>query len=242
MGECRNDLDICTGLAARLGISGYNDKASDIDWLREFCEGTEIDDFEAFRENGVARLPEPDDAVAFAAQIRDPENHRFSTPSGKIEIYSSALARDPDIHGLGTIPPIPTYIPVEEPDTSHPLKLISAKSKARTHSILANLPRLAKVDPQDVWMHPEDATARGIVDGQLVRVFNLRGATVLPVKVTGRVVLGVVSILEGAWYAPDEKGGDQAGCVNVLTVDRPSPAGSQTYNTCLVEVEPVAPV
>jgi anaerobic dimethyl sulfoxide reductase subunit A len=241
MYECRNDLDICTDLAARLGISGFNDKASDIDWLREFCEGTEIDDFEAFRENGVARLPEPADPVSFAAQIRDPENNRFSTPSGKIEVYSTTLADQPDPYGLGAIPPIPTYIPVDGPDSSHPLKLFSAKSRARAHSILANQPGLAKVDPQDVWMNPEDAKSRGIVDGQRVRVFNQRGATVLPVKVTGRVVPGAVSILEGAWYAPDETGTDQAGCGNVLTLDIPSPAGSQTYNTCLVEVEPVAP-
>jgi anaerobic dimethyl sulfoxide reductase subunit A len=74
-----------------------------------------------------------------------------------------------------------------------------------------------------------------------VRVFNQRGATVLPVKVTGRVIPGAVSILEGAWYTPDETGTDQAGCGNVLTLDRSSPSGSQTYNTCLVEVEPVAP-
>jgi anaerobic dimethyl sulfoxide reductase subunit A len=240
MGECRNDLDIFTGLAARLGLSGFNDKASDIDWLREFCEGTEVDDFEAFRENGVARLPEPDDPVAFAAQIRDPENHRFSTPSGKIEIYSTTLAGQPDPHGLGSVPPIPTYIPVDEPDLHHSLQLISAKSKARAHSILANQPGLARVDPQNVWMNPEDATARGIVDGQRVRVFNQRGATVLPVKVTGSVVLGAVSILEGAWYTPDESGTDQAGCVNILTLDRSAPSGSQTYNTCLVEVEPIS--
>ena len=243
MYECRNDLDICAGLARRLGIPGYNDKASDLEWLREFCAGTEIDDFEAFYENGVARLAAPDDDVAFAAQVRDPENHRFATPSGKIEIYSTTLAGQPDFFGLGTIPPIPTYVPAGEPDPGYPLQLFSAKSMARTHSIHANLPRLAKVDPQDVWMHPEDATARGITDGLLVRVFNQLGATMLLVKVTDRVVRGAVFMKEGAWYAPDETGTDQAGSANVLTLDHPSPSGAQTHNSCHVEVEaiPVRP-
>src|SRR3984957_5080967 len=49
-------------------------------------------DFDAFVKEGVARFPAPEDAVAFAREIRDPENHRFSTPSGWIEIYSTVLA------------------------------------------------------------------------------------------------------------------------------------------------------
>ena len=239
MYECRNDLDICTELASRLGISGYNDKASDLDWLREFCADTEIDDFDAFYENGLARLPAPADPVAFAEQIRDPENHPFTTPSGKIEVYSTAIGRKPDLYGLGTISPIPTYRPAYEPDPRYPLQLISPKSKARTHSIHANQPEIAKVDPQDVWMHPKDAAARGISKGQLVRVFNDRGASILPVKVTDRIARGVVSIKEGAWYTPNETGVDEGGCPNVLTLDRPSPGNSTTYNTCLVEVGPV---
>jgi anaerobic dimethyl sulfoxide reductase subunit A len=71
-----------------------------------------------------------------------------------------------------------------------------------------------------------------------VRVFNGRGATVLPVRITDRIAPGVVSIKEGAWFTPDEGGVDQRGCANVLTDDRSAPCGATTYNTCLVEVEP----
>jgi anaerobic dimethyl sulfoxide reductase subunit A len=53
VGECRNDLDICADLARRLGIEGYNDKTEEA-WLRELCAGTDIDDFDAFREQGLA--------------------------------------------------------------------------------------------------------------------------------------------------------------------------------------------
>src|SRR5262249_55065619 len=107
VGECRNDLDICADLARRLGIEEYNDRTEE-QWLRECCEGTGIDDFQAFREHGVARLPAPQEAVAFAREVRDPARHPFSTPSGKIEVYSTGIAAKPDMYGLGEIPPVPT--------------------------------------------------------------------------------------------------------------------------------------
>ncbi len=240
MYECRSDFDICTDLAGRLGISGYNNKESDIEWLREFCEGTGIDDFDAFMENGLARLPSPDNPVAFADQIRDPESNPFTTPSGKIEIYSTAIADQPDFYGLGSIPAIPKYVPAIDSDSRRPLQLITPQSKARSHSSFANLVALQAVDPQVIWVHPEDAVERAITDGQNVRVFNDLGATILPAKVTDRIVKGVVSMKEGAWFTPDESGIDIGGSANVLSTDRPSPAGAQTYNTCLVEVVPVA--
>ena len=74
-------------------------------------------------------------------------------------------------------------------------------------------------------MHPDDAAARGIADGQTVRVFNDRGATVLPARVTDRIAPGVVSIKEGAWFTPDADGTDTDGCANVLTDDRSAPCG-----------------
>src|SRR5262249_20644227 len=161
-----------------------NDKTEE-EWLRELTAGV-IDDFNAFRERGLARLPAPDDAVAFAREIRDPERHPFSTPSGKIEIYSMSLAAKPDPYGLGAIPPIPTPAPpiptwIEDTiDARYPLRMITPKPRARTHSIHANQPILSRADTDDVWINTADAAARGIVNGQRVRVFNARGTTYLP--------------------------------------------------------------
>jgi anaerobic dimethyl sulfoxide reductase subunit A len=233
MGECRHDLDICADLAKRLGIEGYNDKTEE-EWLRELA-GSVIDDFDAFREHGLARLPAPEDAVAFAREIRDPDHHKFTTPSGKIEIYSMSLAATPDPYGLGRIPPIPTWIP-DAADPRHPLRLMSPKSRARTHSIHGNQPILSRADRDDVWMNVADAAARGIEDGQPVRVFNDRGATILPARVTDRIAPGVVSIKDGAWFTPDKEGVDTRGCANVLMADRSSPAGASTYNSNWVEI------
>jgi anaerobic selenocysteine-containing dehydrogenase len=235
MYECRNDMAIFADLAARLGINDYDDRTEE-QWLRELTRGA-VDDCESFRENGVARFAPPKDAVAFAQQIRDPDNHKFTTPSGKIEIYSMAMAAKPDPYGLGAMPPIPTWFEPVEPDAKYPLMLCSPKSRARTHSIHGNQPLLARVDPDDVWMNPADARARGISDGQTVRIFNDRGSTVLPVKVTSRIASGVISIKEGAWFTPDADGTDTQGCANVLAEDRSAPCGATTYNTNLVEVE-----
>jgi len=238
VGECRNDLDVCAELARRLGLAGYPDKTEEA-WLRDFCAGGEIGDFEAFREAGLARLPAPDEAVAFAREVRDPAHHPFSTPSGKIEVYSQSLAAEPDPYGLGPIPPIPTWIPPHAAaEERWPLELVTPKSRARTHSTHDNQPILARADRQDVWIHPDDAARRGIADGQAVRVFNDRGSTVLPARVTDRIAPGVVSIKEGAWFTPGADGADTRGCANVLTADRSSPAAATTYNTCRVDVAP----
>jgi anaerobic dimethyl sulfoxide reductase subunit A len=237
MYECRNDIDIFDELSRRVGINGYNTKTEDA-WLRELTAGA-VGDFDSFVTQGVARFPAPADAVAFAAQIRDPERHRFKTQTGKIEIFSTVLAANPDPYGLGAIPPIPTWIaPPDDHRQRFPLSLCSPKSRARTHSIHGNQPGLARVDPDTVWMHPDDAAVRGIADGQMVRVFNDIGATRLPAQVTDRIAPGVVSIKEGAWFAPGADGQDRSGCANALTTDRAAPCGATTYNTNQVEIEP----
>jgi anaerobic dimethyl sulfoxide reductase subunit A len=87
-----------------------------------------------------------------------------------------------------------------------------------------------------VWINPADAAARGIADGDRVRVFNDRGATHLPARVTARIAPGVISIKEGAWFTPDAGGQDTRGCANVLTDDRSSPAGATPFNSCFVDV------
>jgi anaerobic dimethyl sulfoxide reductase subunit A len=118
------------------------------------------------------------------------------------------------------------------------LRLVTPKSRARTHSIHDNQPVLARADRDDVWLHPADASARGIVDGQRVRIFNGRGATELPVRVTDRIAPGVVSIKEGAWFALDPERGDTRGCANMLTPDQASPAGATPFNSTFVDVAP----
>ncbi|MDE2008041.1 MAG: hypothetical protein KGI51_15825, partial [Rhodospirillales bacterium] len=124
------------------------------------------------------------------------------------------------------------------PSSSYPLRLCTPKSRARTHSIHGNQARLARIDPDTVWINPGDAAGRGIADGVAVRVFNAQGATVLRAEVTSRIAPGVVAIKEGAWFRPDADGTDRGGCANVLSADYAAPSGATTYNSNAVEVAP----
>jgi anaerobic dimethyl sulfoxide reductase subunit A len=71
----------------------------------------------------------------------------------------------------------------------------------------------------------------------MVHVFNDRGRIAIPAWVTERIMPGVVSVFEGAWYAPDEQGVDRGGCANTLTRDAYSGGGAAVLNTSLVQVE-----
>ncbi|MBI2303523.1 MAG: molybdopterin-dependent oxidoreductase [Chloroflexi bacterium] len=230
------DLEIFTLLSQRLGLEGYNDKTEE-EWLRSFVAGTEIGDFDEFRRRGVHHFRRSQPYVAFREQIQD--GKPFNTPSRKIEIYSQALA---DLNQPETIPAIPKYIAPwegrEDPLTAkYPLSLITPHTKQYTHSTLTNLPWLAELEPHALWIHPQDASPRGVKNGQPVQIWNGRGRVVTSALVTERIMPGVVSLDQGRWYAPDQEGTDRGGSANVLTRDEDTPLGDgATTHSCLVEV------
>jgi len=237
--ESRSHLEIATELAARMGISHFNDKTED-EWLRNIAENSGIPDYHEFKEKGVHKIKISEPYVEFKRQIEDPANYPFSTPSGRIEIYSQQLA-DMD---SPEVPPIPKYIPTwESPGdplaSKYPLQLITTHFKRRAHTQFETLPWLKELQRQEIQINTLDAQARGIRDGDQVRVFNDRGEMVILAKVTERIMPGVVDIPQGAWYNPDPKGVDNGGCANVLTSDRVSPGGAVPYNTGLVQVQKV---
>ena len=103
LGESRTDFDISSELAPRIGVNDYSD-LDDEGWLRKSVDSAaDIEDYDEFKRKGkhVVKLPEP--FISFKAQIEDPENNPFPTPSGKIEIFSEQLA-DMD---NPNIPPVP---------------------------------------------------------------------------------------------------------------------------------------
>jgi len=118
------------------------------------------------------------------------------------------------------------------------LQAIGHHTLARVHSTHANNDWLQEAFPQRIFINPIDAAARGIHDGDLVRVWNDRGELVIPARVTPRILPGVVDIPQGAWWKPDSNGVDRGGCINVLTSHRWTPLAFATaQHTIMVQVE-----
>ena len=203
-------------------------------------KGSDIPDYDTFKREGIYRCILPEPRVAFKEQIDDLEKNPFLTPSGKIEIYSQKLAdmNNPEI------PPVAKYIQAWESRNTplaekYPLQLLTTHFKRRAHTQFEKVPWLRELQTQAVFINSADARARGISDGDEVRVFNDRGKVIIPANVTDRIMPGVVDVPQGAWYNPDEQGVDRGGCANVLTKDEPSPGGAFCYNTSLVQVQKV---
>jgi anaerobic dimethyl sulfoxide reductase subunit A len=248
-GEARSDYYICADISRRLGFyDAYTEGRDERGWTAwaieqfrktRFPKIPALDEFE--RSNiGVYSLPVTEPAVAFADFRRDPAKHPLPTPSGKIEIFSKKL------HDLGksdVIPAVPKYIrewesPFGPEAKKHPLQVVGPHYLATAHSTLDNVPWLREAFPQRVFINPADAESRGIRNGDRVRVFNDRGAVVLPCRLTRRIMPGVIAIPQGAWWTPDASGTDQAGSINALTSERWTPfAFGNAQHTIMAEAE-----
>lgn len=258
IGEARSDLAIVAALAERLGYGeAFNEGRDEMSWLRflynAFSEQLSqkkirIPDFDRFWEDGSLVLPEAATPyVLFEEFRRDPKANPLRTPSGKIEIFSSTIA---GFH-YDDCPGHPTWLEPSEWLGSklaarHPLHLISNQPGPRLHGQLdpAPLSMAQKVKGREpLWINPFDATARGIGDGDVVRVHNDRGSCLAGARVTDAIRAGVVQLATGAWYDPAEPGRigamDKHGNPNVLTLDKGTSklAQAPTAHSLLVEVE-----
>ena len=241
LGECKSDLEICEMLSDHLGIEGFRLGAEE-DLLRHMVAQNPVTskyvkDFDKFKKEGIHRIELEKPYIAFKKQVEDPENNPFDTPSGKIEIYSQRVA---DMNSP-QCPPIPKYMPTFEDRSDplfekYPLQLLTPHPRNRVHSEMYKVEWLAEAEPHVLWIHPEDAKARGVEDGDPIEVFNGRGRIAIKAFVTQRIKPGVVSLFEGAWYQPDSSGIDRGACANTLTKDAYSGGGAAVMNTSLVEI------
>ncbi|MBI4988129.1 MAG: molybdopterin-dependent oxidoreductase [Rhodocyclales bacterium] len=199
--------------------------------------------WEEFKRRGVYKFQFDQPLVAFREQIE--QGKPFQTPSGKIEIFSTTLAKVTDWtrtqYGY-PIPAIPKWIEPFE-SLNHPLAkiypfhMITPHPRWRTHSIFHNIPWLRETYQQEITLNAADAKRLGIRTGDRVEAWNARGRIVLPAYVTERCMPGVVVVFEGAWMDRDRNGVDRAGNPDFLTLDEPSPAGAFAYNTILCNVK-----
>ncbi len=245
LGECRSDYDICAGIASRLGVGeAFTEGKSELQWLEQMVAPAAAADpsfpgFGEFRRRGVHVFRYARPHVAFEAFREDPDAHPLGTPSGKVEIYSARLAA----MNLAGVPPIPTFIPEWEGGPwdplfeRYPLQAFGRHYQRRTHSIYDNVDWLEESQPQRMFINPIDAAARGLEDGDEARVFNARGELRIRVRITRRIMPGVVDIPQGAWWSPGPDGVDRRGNINVLTSERPTPgARGNAQHSNLVQV------
>jgi len=238
VGESLPNSEVFRRLAARLGFDEPCFRDSDEDLcrqaLRSHAPRMRGIEWEALRASGWQRLAVPAREAPFA-------EGGFPTPSGKCEFYSEALAR-------AGLDPLPFYNPPAECATSnralarrYPLAFLSPPARNFLNSTFANLERFRALEGEPrLEMHPLDASARGVRDGDRVRVYNDRGALALVARVNGRPRPGVV-VAPSIWWkkhAADRRN------ANELTSQRIADlGGGATFYDCLVEVErlPAAP-
>ncbi|WP_371685490.1 molybdopterin dinucleotide binding domain-containing protein [Flaviflexus sp.] len=256
--EAKSHYDMCTLIAEKYGIKDeFAEGRTQSEWRSFLIDETrkEVPDLwteEEFHERGVFRVSNPNGTdVAQKAFREDPEANPLETPSGKIEIYSQQLAdmakewEFPDAEPGDLLIPLPEYVKTwesaEEARTNekYPLQLIGHHYKGRTHSSYASVDWTVEAHPQKVWISQKDAEERGIKSEDMVHVFNDRGRIELPAFVTPRIMPGVLSVPQGAWYKPDGDV-DKGGCVNTLTRIKASPLSKgNPQHTNLVQVEKV---
>jgi anaerobic selenocysteine-containing dehydrogenase len=221
VGEARTNTQIFRDLARHMG---YADPcfADDDQTLCRQAYGQRVD-FEELLARGFAALKMPDAPFADGG---------FPTASGKCEFFSERLARQ-DQDGL------PDHVPnYEVPGTSghYPLAMISPPARNFLNSSFVNVRSLRDIEGEPLLeMHADDAAARGIVSGGVVRVFNDRGEYRCKVQVSPRARPGVVNGL-GVWW---RKLGLAGTNVNELTSQNLTDMGrGPVFYDCLVEVQP----
>lgn len=252
--DARDDYATFAALAHRLGFAEqFTEGRTAAHWLRHLYDtwSRELDfavpSFDEFWAAGSLRLPTEDGLTLLADFRADPVAHRLGTPSGRIEIFSA----DIDAFGYHDCVGHPAWFAPQEwlggPRAQRfPLHLLANQPASRLHGQLDGgaVSQASKIQGREpIRMHPDDAAARGIAAGDVVRVFNDRGACLAGVVLDDGVRPRVVQLSTGAWYDPEDPADPDAMCVhgnpNVLTADVGTSSLAQgcTGAHVLVEVE-----
>ncbi|OED41978.1 trimethylamine N-oxide reductase I catalytic subunit [Endozoicomonas sp. (ex Bugula neritina AB1)] len=255
--ESRSDWDIWRNFAKYINrYKEYTLGMDEVQWLEHLYEECraknkgiyDMPDFRDFWQAGFTPFGEGKPWVRHADFRDDPEINQLGTPSGMIEIFSRKIDR----YGYKNCKGHPTWM--EKKERSHggpgsdkyPLWLQSCHPDQRLHSQLCESEEYRATytvqGREPLYISPEDAKARKINDGDLVRVFNDRGQLLAGARVSDRYPPGVIRIHEGAWFGPtgsEINAMDTYGDPNTLTLDIGTSDLAQATSafTCIVEVE-----
>ncbi len=232
-GQARDDYAIFADLAEEVGCGAAFSEGLDAEgWLRRFLCDSDVADPDEFRRTGI-HWGRDQERVGLSDFAGDPQGSPLATPSGRVELSGDACVAA----GLAGTP----EARVMAPDAERPLFFISPKSRYRVHTQLAAIPWFRERDDRTLWMHPADARARGVADGEEVVVASDRGTVRCACRVTEDIMEGVVSLLAGLEPRFDESGCDTAGSANVLTSPEPTlPSRGARLLSTLVQVSRAA--
>ncbi|SCC95669.1 putative oxidoreductase YoaE [Thiomonas sp. X19] len=228
LGEAKPNTEIFRLLAARMGFTDACFTETD-EQIAALAIAPDARNggitWSTLRTSGWAKLPGP--AAPFA-------QGGFPTPSGKCEFWSQ---RELDA-GRGALPEVilPYECAATAPELAarYPLAMISPPARNFLNSSFVNVDSLRALETEpSLLIHPEDAAARGISDGQMVRAFNDRGAITCRARVSKRTRAGQIVAL-GIWWRKLSPSGTN---VNQLTHQRLTDLGNgPCFYDCLVEV------
>ncbi|MBJ2154727.1 molybdopterin-dependent oxidoreductase [Variovorax sp. IB41] len=258
VGGARNDMDIFADLSERLGFrQAYTEGRDEMGWLRHmyvqareraFALGFSPPAFDEFWEAGSYEFPMAAEPPLFLSAFRgDPVANRLATPSGKIELFSRRI----EAFGYDDCPPHPAWLePAEwlggESAARFPFHLLSNQPKGRLHSQMdaGAVSRATKVDGREpLALHASDAQRCGIVAGDVVKVFNDRGAFLASAVISCDLMPGVLQVATGAWFDPEDPAApcsvEKHGNPNVVTMDKGTSRLTQSSvaQTVLVQIE-----
>ena len=236
LGECRSNVEVFRGLAQKMGFEDECFRQSveqvidaALESANPWLHGITRERLEA---EGHVRLQFDNANAGSNVAFRPFADGKFPTASGKAELFSESLKQ------AGLDPVLEFTPPTESRHTEHskvfPLELLARKGDNFLNSTFSNLPSIQRLEDSGLLeMNSADARARGVADGDTVRVFNRRGEIFLQAKINGVVQPGVVSArLEWAKLNSQQKN------INVLTSQKLTDLGnSATFYSVLVEVE-----
>lgn len=230
LGEAKPNTEIFRLIAARMGFTDACFQESDDQIAAQAFDATNARainvDWESLKRKGWQKLTVPDAPFAQGG---------FPTPSGKCEFYSASMLAD----GLD---PVPNYIaPYESVATNpvlaakYPLAMISPPARNFLNSSFVNVTSLRATEGEPrLDIHPDDCAARGIADGEMVRIFNDRGSFVAKARVTTKARAGLVVGLSVWWkkLATDGKNANEVTSQALTDMGR-----APTFYDTLVQVE-----
>ncbi|MCO5158669.1 MAG: molybdopterin-dependent oxidoreductase [Aquamicrobium sp.] len=254
MGEARDDYAIFAGLAERLGLAEAFTEGRDAEgWLRHLWArsqgvaqraGFALPDFETFRAVGRFDVPlaaEPQNPLS--GFVADPQANPLRTESGRITLASERIAG----FAMDDCPGHPAWLPPAESlldAAEDELHLVSNQPDTRLHAqndrgseALAD----KTAGREAGYLHPDTAARHGLKEGEVMRLWNARGACLAGVRFDEGMRRDCVVLPTGAWYDPQIVDGawlEAHGNPNVLTIDKGTSGMAQgnIAHTALVRI------